>query len=175
MRATARWRQKKLVAALLGDSDGKSAKEQARKRAGARPRKRGRARRAGRSRSDTASCWFSEDSLRVEQAARARSTPAASLSAPAAGSPRRAKALLGKLDALIIDVGRAADQGLAFAAEVDASDHPIHLFIVGVRDARAASAPPTQPLAELFRAPAGRSRGRRRPRQAPAPDPARPA
>ncbi len=45
-----------------------------------------------------------------------------------------ARAQLARIDALIVDVGRRAGEGLALAAEVEASDHPILLFLVGVRD-----------------------------------------
>jgi hypothetical protein len=57
---------------------------------------------------------------------------------------------------VIIDVGRSQDEGLALAGEIDASDHEIHLFVVGIRDGAAhkrAQAAATS--AGLFRDPPG--------------------
>jgi hypothetical protein len=63
---------------------------------------------------------------------------------------------LPKLDAVIVDVGRLQDEGLALAAEIDASDLPIHLFIAGIRDADARKrAQSAATSAELFREPPG--------------------
>ena len=60
------------------------------------------------------------------------------------------------LDAVIIDIGRAQDDGLALAGEIDASDAEIHLFIVGVRDAKARKrAQAAATSAELFAVPPG--------------------
>ena len=67
-----------------------------------------------------------------------------------------ARKQLAKLDAVIIDVGRSQDEGLALAGEIDASDHEIHLFVVGIRDGAAhkrAQAAATS--AGLFRDPPG--------------------
>ncbi|HEX9102418.1 MAG TPA: MmcQ/YjbR family DNA-binding protein, partial [Polyangia bacterium] len=44
-------------------------------------------------------------------------------------------AKLGKAKALIVDIGRNPPQGIALAQKVDGSDEPVHLFVVGVRDA----------------------------------------
>jgi predicted DNA-binding protein (MmcQ/YjbR family) len=63
---------------------------------------------------------------------------------------------LGKLDAVILDVGREQDEGLALAGEIDASDHEIHIFIAGVRDASARKrAESLATSAELFKPPPG--------------------
>jgi hypothetical protein len=62
------------------------------------------------------------------------------------------------VDAVIVDLGRAADEGLSLAAEIDASDHPIHLFLVGIRDARTRRAAENSATsASLFRSPPGDS------------------
>jgi predicted DNA-binding protein (MmcQ/YjbR family) len=67
-----------------------------------------------------------------------------------------ARKQLSKLDAMIIDVGRSQDDGLALAGEIDASDLPIHLFVVGVRDGAALKrARAAATSATLFRAPPG--------------------
>ncbi len=95
-----------------------------------------------------------EDSLRIERAERALA--AHGVTVGASGTSAAARKKLGQLDAVIIDVGRSADDGLSLAAEVDASDHPIHLFIVGIRDARSRKrAEQAATSAELFRAPPG--------------------
>jgi len=63
---------------------------------------------------------------------------------------------LAKLDGVIVDLGRLSEEGLALAREIDASDHEVHLFVAGIRDAkmrkRAAEAATS---AELFRVPPG--------------------
>ncbi len=66
------------------------------------------------------------------------------------------RAQLSKLDAVILDVGRAASNGLALAEEIENSDHPILLFIVGLRDGAAQKqAEQTASSADLHRGPAG--------------------
>jgi predicted DNA-binding protein (MmcQ/YjbR family) len=63
---------------------------------------------------------------------------------------------LAKLDAVIVDLGRLQDEGLALAGEIDASDHEVHLFIVGIRDAAARKrAQDAATSAELFKSPPG--------------------
>jgi predicted DNA-binding protein (MmcQ/YjbR family) len=95
-----------------------------------------------------------QDALRTERALveLARRGVRASSCASIAEVKKRAP----KLDGLIVDLGRAQDDGLALAAEIDAGDWPIHLFLVGIRDGRAdkrAAASATS--AERFRAPPG--------------------
>jgi predicted DNA-binding protein (MmcQ/YjbR family) len=63
---------------------------------------------------------------------------------------------LGKLDAVILDLGRHSDEGLALAGEIDASDHEIHLFLAGIRDAATRKrAGDLATSAELFKLPPG--------------------
>jgi predicted DNA-binding protein (MmcQ/YjbR family) len=61
-----------------------------------------------------------------------------------------------KIDALIIDLGRLAEEGLPLAKEIDATDLPIHLFITGIRDAKQRRRAQTDATsADLFRTPPG--------------------
>jgi predicted DNA-binding protein (MmcQ/YjbR family) len=62
---------------------------------------------------------------------------------------------LGKARALIVDVGRNAQEGLALAEALDESDHAVHLFVVGVRDADQARRLRKLGSAETFREPPG--------------------
>jgi predicted DNA-binding protein (MmcQ/YjbR family) len=64
-----------------------------------------------------------------------------------------------KIDALIIDLGRLAEEGLPLAKEIDATDLPIHLFITGIRDAKQRRRAQTDATsADLFRTPPGDSK-----------------
>jgi predicted DNA-binding protein (MmcQ/YjbR family) len=99
---------------------------------------------------------LTEDELRHERAAAALAAHGIHISRVRRASEVRRR--LGVLDAVIVDLGRSADDGLSLAAEIDASDHPIHLFLVGIRDARAWRAAETAATsAERFRAPPGDS------------------
>jgi predicted DNA-binding protein (MmcQ/YjbR family) len=62
---------------------------------------------------------------------------------------------LGKAKALIVDIGRNPIEGIKLAAEVDASDAAVHLFVAGVRDADQARQLRGLGSAETFRAPPG--------------------
>jgi predicted DNA-binding protein (MmcQ/YjbR family) len=95
-----------------------------------------------------------EDKLR---AARARDALAkAGVTVELTDSVAAVRKRLAKLDAAILDVGRSAGEGLTLAAEIDGSDHPIHLFIVGIRDARSDKRAATNATsAERFRSPPG--------------------
>jgi hypothetical protein len=62
---------------------------------------------------------------------------------------------LRRIEALIVDVGRNPREGLLLAEKVDASDHPIHLFVTGVRDAAQERALAKLGSAETFRDPPG--------------------
>ena len=62
---------------------------------------------------------------------------------------------LRRVKALIVDVGRNPREGLLLAEQVDASDHPIHLFVTGVRDAAQERALAKLGSAETFRDPPG--------------------
>jgi predicted DNA-binding protein (MmcQ/YjbR family) len=66
-----------------------------------------------------------------------------------------AEVALGRVRALIVDVGRNPREGLKLAAEVDASDRAIHLFVTGVRDAEQERKLRALGSAESFRAPPG--------------------
>jgi predicted DNA-binding protein (MmcQ/YjbR family) len=94
------------------------------------------------------------DALRAERALRelsARGVTAARIDSAAAIRRR-----LAKLDAVILDVGRQPDEGLALAAEIDASDHEIHIFVAGIRDAAARKrVEAAATSAELFKQPPG--------------------
>jgi predicted DNA-binding protein (MmcQ/YjbR family) len=46
------------------------------------------------------------------------------------------KKRLAKLDAVIVDLGREPEPSIALVEEIDASDHSIHLFVAGLRDAK---------------------------------------
>lgn len=95
-----------------------------------------------------------EDELRSKRATEALA--AAGVTVAVVTAPAALRRQLGKLDAAILDVGRSQEEGLALAAEIDASDHPIHLFIAGIRDARADKrAAQAATSAERFRAPPG--------------------
>jgi predicted DNA-binding protein (MmcQ/YjbR family) len=95
-----------------------------------------------------------EDELRVARAKKALAE--AGITVEAVATPASVRKRLGKLDAAILDVGRSQGEGLALAAEIDASDHPIHLFVVGIRDARADKrAARDATSAERFREPPG--------------------
>lgn len=66
------------------------------------------------------------------------------------------RARMKKLDAVIIDIGRMQDDGIALAGEIDESDYEIHVFVVGVRDAKARKrAQAAATSAELFTEPPG--------------------
>jgi predicted DNA-binding protein (MmcQ/YjbR family) len=95
-----------------------------------------------------------KDPLRAERAVRALADRGVSVQRveTAAGVRRR----LDKLDAVILDVGREQDEGIALAGEIDASDHEIHIFIAGIRDGRARKrAEAAATSAELFKPPPG--------------------
>jgi DNA-binding response OmpR family regulator len=95
-----------------------------------------------------------EDELRTKRAQTALAAAGVSLESVATAAAVLKR--LGKLDAAILDVGRSQEEGLALAAEIDASDHPVHLFIAGIRDARADKrAARDATSAERFRAPPG--------------------
>jgi predicted DNA-binding protein (MmcQ/YjbR family) len=94
------------------------------------------------------------DRLRVERAARVLGERGVTLEAT--DDVAKVRARLDKLDAVIVDVGRAQDEGLKLAADIDESDLEIHLFIVGIRDAAAKKrAQSAATSADLFRAPPG--------------------
>jgi len=65
------------------------------------------------------------------------------------------KVKVGQAKALIVDIGRNPIEGLRLAAEVDASDKPVHLFVAGVRDGAQARKLRDLGSAESFRAPPG--------------------
>jgi DNA-binding response OmpR family regulator len=70
--------------------------------------------------------------------------------------PEAVRRRLGALDAAIVDLGREPEPAVALVEAIDASDHPVHLFVVGLRDAKTrrrlqASAG----SADLFAAPPG--------------------
>ena len=65
------------------------------------------------------------------------------------------KVKLGKAKALIVDIGRNPNEGIALAAKMDASDAAVHLFVAGVRDADQARKLKDLGSAETFRAPPG--------------------
>jgi len=95
-----------------------------------------------------------EDALRTQRAT--DELAARGVTLKSTDSLAQARKQLGKLDAVIIDVGRSQDDGLALAGEVDASDHAIHLFVVGIRDAAAHKrAQVAATSASLFRDPPG--------------------
>jgi predicted DNA-binding protein (MmcQ/YjbR family)/CheY-like chemotaxis protein len=95
-----------------------------------------------------------EDKLRIERAQKVLAEHG--ITVDAVDSAAAVKKKLATLDAAILDVGRSQDEGLALAAEIDASDHPIHLFIAGIRDARAhKKAEQVATSAERFREPPG--------------------
>jgi predicted DNA-binding protein (MmcQ/YjbR family) len=97
---------------------------------------------------------LSQDPLRIERATEALAQRGVTLTSTAKVDAVRAR--LNKLDAVIIDVGRLQDEGLALAGEIDQSDFPILLFIVGIRDAAANKRAQTLATsADLFRAPPG--------------------
>lgn len=71
---------------------------------------------------------------------------------PAAARKRLAK----PLDALIVDLGKRAAEGLALAGEVDQSDAPVHIFLAGIPDGKLRKrAQAAATSAELFRGPPG--------------------
>jgi predicted DNA-binding protein (MmcQ/YjbR family) len=72
-----------------------------------------------------------------------------------AAVPSLELARLGKTRALIVDLGRNPREGLALAEALDESDHAVHLFVVGVRDAEQARRLRRLGSAETFRAPPG--------------------
>jgi predicted DNA-binding protein (MmcQ/YjbR family) len=96
----------------------------------------------------------SQDRLRIERAT--KELAARGVTVDATGDFAGVRKRLEKLDAVIVDLGRLQDEGLELAGEIDQSDHEIHLFLVGVRDAvarkRAQSAATS---AELFKEPPG--------------------
>jgi DNA-binding response OmpR family regulator len=98
----------------------------------------------------------SGDRLRAERAARAFAARGAALQIAADAAAAR-RAIAGwRRGAVIIDLGRRPGEGLALAAEIDASDRAVHLFIVGVRDAdQARQVRSRASSADLFRAPPG--------------------
>jgi hypothetical protein len=69
--------------------------------------------------------------------------------------PAAADVALGRLRALIVDIGRNPREGLVLAEKVDASDRPIHLFVTGVRDGAQERTLHKLGSAETFRAPPG--------------------
>jgi predicted DNA-binding protein (MmcQ/YjbR family) len=97
---------------------------------------------------------FSHDALRAKRAV--DGLAALGLSTVTSAKLGDVRKRLAKLDGVIVDLGRLADEGLSLAAEIDASDHEVHLFVAGIRDAkmrkRAAEAATS---AELFRVPPG--------------------
>jgi predicted DNA-binding protein (MmcQ/YjbR family) len=63
---------------------------------------------------------------------------------------------LAKLDAVIVDVGRLQEEGLSLAREIDTSDHEVHVFVAGIRDAKSRKrAAEAATSAELFKQPPG--------------------
>jgi predicted DNA-binding protein (MmcQ/YjbR family) len=95
-----------------------------------------------------------QDPLRAERATEALAARGATCRTIVRADAMRA--MLDQADAVIIDVGRLAAEGLALAAEIEESDHPILLFIVGVRDGAAQKrAEQSASSADLHRAPAG--------------------
>jgi hypothetical protein len=95
-----------------------------------------------------------EDKLRIDRAKKILAAHGVTLDA--VDTPAAVKKKLSSIDAAILDVGRSQDEGLELAGEIDASDHPIHLFIVGIRDARAHKrAEEVATSAERFREPPG--------------------
>jgi predicted DNA-binding protein (MmcQ/YjbR family) len=95
-----------------------------------------------------------EDELRSQRAIAALLQ--LGVTASAADSPKKVRAKLSSVDAVIVDLGRSQDEGIALAKEIDHSDHPIHLFIVGIRDARADKrSEEAATSAERFRDPPG--------------------
>jgi predicted DNA-binding protein (MmcQ/YjbR family) len=76
---------------------------------------------------------LSHDPLRRK---RAQNALRARVTLDATDDPAAVRARARSLDAAVIDLGRNPPDGIALAAELDASDHPILLFVTGVRDAR---------------------------------------
>ena len=62
---------------------------------------------------------------------------------------------LGRVRALIVDIGRNPIEGIALAERVDGADRAVHLFVTGVRDAAQARKLRALGSAECFRAPPG--------------------
>ncbi|HZS40362.1 MAG TPA: MmcQ/YjbR family DNA-binding protein [Polyangia bacterium] len=96
----------------------------------------------------------SQDPLRIERARAELGERGVTIDAT--GDFDGVRKRLGKLDAVIVDLGRLQDEGLELAGEIDQSDFEILLFLVGVRDAvarkRAQSAATS---ADLFKEPPG--------------------
>jgi CheY-like chemotaxis protein len=95
------------------------------------------------------------DPLRIERATRGFGERG--LAVEVLRDAAAARARLGqKLDGIIIDVGTRQAEGLALAAEIDASDAPIMIFLVGLRDGAARKkAQSAATSADLFREPPG--------------------
>ncbi|HEX2572686.1 MAG TPA: MmcQ/YjbR family DNA-binding protein [Polyangia bacterium] len=94
------------------------------------------------------------DRLRAQRAVKALAERG--IAAAATDNADDVRAHMKTLDAVIIDIGRLQDDGIALAGEIDESDYEIHLFIVGVRDAKARKrAQAAATSAELFTEPPG--------------------
>lgn len=92
-----------------------------------------------------------DDKLRAARAVKAFGARGVKL----ATVPTVDKVKLGKTKAIVIDIGRNPIDGMKLAETVDASDHAVHLFVVGVRDAEQARKLRALGSAETFRAPPG--------------------
>ena len=57
---------------------------------------------------------------------------------------------LGKLDAVVIDLGRRLEEGITLATEIDLSDFAVSIFLVGLRDAAARRRAKELASADLF-------------------------
>lgn len=94
------------------------------------------------------------DPLRAQRAVKSLAERGITVETTAQADDVRAR--MKTLNAVIIDIGRAQDDGIALAEEIDTSDAEIHLFIVGVRDAKARKRAQTAATsAELFTVPPG--------------------
>jgi predicted DNA-binding protein (MmcQ/YjbR family) len=97
-----------------------------------------------------------EDALRADRARRVLAERGISVDVVDEHTEVRGRIKRKAVDAVIIDVGRREGEGLALAGEIDASDDPILLFVVGLRDATSRRrAQEAATSADLFRAPPG--------------------
>ena len=92
-----------------------------------------------------------EDALRAERTVKALGERGVKVEVVA----RAAQVKLGRAKALIVDVGRNPGEGIALAQQIDASDHAVHLFVAGVRDADQVRKLRELGSAETFRTPPG--------------------
>jgi predicted DNA-binding protein (MmcQ/YjbR family) len=72
------------------------------------------------------------DELRAERAQRALLERGVPMEIVDDVNEVRARVKKKKVDAVIVDIGRQKDKGIALAEEIDASDAPIFLFVVGM-------------------------------------------